>query len=320
MPNIIDVNVDGGHNDPGKDYAFDTETCGDIEVLGGVAPGANIVVYFAPDASYMGFFKALYTAILDKKHKNTVISISWGVKEGLKDDRTKKDENFIKLMNQLLMEAASLGITVCASSGDFGSSDIYKDPKSDTYAHVDFPASSPWVLGCGGTRITAEGNTIKSEVVWNDGKDKGTTGGGVSAYFSCPPYQEKAGISPKSVNQNVGIGRGVPDVAANAVDYLLKVNEKPAKNISGTSAVAPLWAGLIALLNQKLNTRLGFVNPILYQIKEPGALKDITEGNNQIYSWVPGYSAGPGWDSCTGLGTPHGEKLYEVLYKMLQKG
>lgn len=320
MPNIIDVNVAGGHNNPGKNYGFDIETCGDIELAGAVAPGADTVVYFAPDANYFGFFKALYTAIQDKEHKNTIISISWGIKEGLKDERTKKDDNFIKLMNQLLVEAASLGITVCASSGDNGSSDIYKDPKSDMYAHVDFPGSSPWVLGCGGTRIKVEGNAIKSEVVWNDEKDNRASGGGVSAYFSCPPYQKKAGIFPKSVNQNVGVGRGVPDVAGNAVDFLIKTNEKPIENISGTSGVAPLWAGLIALLNQKLNTRLGFINPTLYEIRDSGVFRDITQGNNQVYSWVPGYSAGPGWDACTGLGTPHGKKLYEVLYKMLQKG
>ena len=320
MPNIIDVNVDDGHNNPGAKHYFDVETCGDIEVVGAVAPGADIVVYFAPDPSYLGFFKALLTAIHDKKHKNSVISISWGTKEGTSSERGKKEDSFIKLMNLLLTEAASLGITICASSGNFGSSDVYKDPEKDRCAHVDFPGSSPWTLGCGGTRIEAEDNVIKSEVVWKNEKDKRASGGGVSAYFSCPPYQKKAGITPQSVNEGGEVGRGVPDVSGNAADYLIKTNENPVEKISGTSAVAPLWAGLIARLNQKLNTQLGFINPTLYEIRDSGVFKDITQGNNQVYSWVPGYSAGPGWDACTGLGSPNGEKLYEVLRKILQKG
>jgi kumamolisin len=316
-PKITSVSMGGGHNNPGVNFIADAEVCLDIEVVGAIAPDAHIVVYFAPDSTFSGLYKAIQYAIHDKTHKNTVISLSWGQKEA--------DNNaiYLALINQLMQAAAHLGITICASSGDFGSSDTPPNLKTDGYAHVDFPASSPWVLACGGTRLKACGkkSKIESEVVWNDG-EIAATGGGVSTYFSSPSYQEKAGISPKSVNKDAGTGRGVPDVAGNAsheTGYIIKVNEHPLINMAGTSSVAPLWAALIALLNQKLDKQLGFINPYLYQISESeGAFNDITRGNNQNIKSTPGYSAGSGWDACTGFGSPNGEKLFEAIRKMMK--
>ena len=103
------------------------------------------------------------------------------------------------------------------------------------------------------------------------------------------------------------VGRGVPDVSGDAdpnTGYNILVDGK-AMPIGGTSAVAPLWAGLVTLLNQKLGKPVGFLNPILYA--NPGALNDITQGSNGDYN------AGPGWDPCTGLGSPNGMKLLAVL-------
>jgi kumamolisin len=315
-PKITSVSVEGGHNNPGVNFIADAEVCLDIEVVGAIAPDAHIVVYFAPDSTFSGLYKAIQYAIHDKTHKNTVISLSWGQKE--------EDNNaiYLALINQLMQAAAHLGITICASSGDFGSSDTLP-AFSDGKAHVDFPASSPWVLACGGTRLKACDNKskIESEVAWNDG-EIAATGGGVSTYFPSPSYQEKAGISPKSVNKDAGTGRGVPDaagLASHETGYIIKVNEHPLINMAGTSSAAPLWAALIALLNQKLGTQLGFINPILYQIKESeGAFNDITQGNNQNIKSIPGYSAGPGWDACTGFGSPNGEKLFEAIQKMMK--
>lgn len=212
----------------------------------------------------------------------------------------------MQLMDQAFQAAVALGITVCCASGDNGSGDGVTDGK----AHVDFPASSPYALGCGGTRLESANNQVTSEVVWNDAPDS-STGGGVSDVFGPPTWQANAGIPP-SINDK-HIGRGVPDVAGNAdpqTGYRVHVDGQDAV-FGGTSAVAPLWAGLIALINQKRGKPIGYLNPILYQnyvrLVQANALRDVTSGNNG------GYSAGQGWDACTGLGTPDGAKLLGVL-------
>jgi len=199
-----------------------------------------------------------------------------------------------------------LGVTVCCAAGDNGSGDGVNDGK----AHVDFPASSPYALGCGGTRLEATNNTVTSEVVWNDGPNS-ATGGGISDVFNLPPWQANAGVPPSINDQHVG--RGVPDVAGDAdpqTGYQVRVDGQDAV-FGGTSAVAPLWAGLIALINQERGQPIGYLNPILYQnyaqLAQAKALRDVTSGNNG------GYAAGPGWDACTGLGTPDGTKLLNTL-------
>ncbi len=173
---------------------------------------------------------------------------------------------------------------------------------------VDFPASSPNVLACGGTRLNASLTEISSEVVWNEPGD-GATGGGISDSFPLPSYQDDAGVPP-SANSSKNIGRGVPDVAADAdpaTGYSVRVDGEDAV-IGGTSAVAPLWAGLIACLNQGLPKPAGFLNPTLYALSaSSGVFRDITSGNNGAYS------AGPGWDACSGLGAVDGDKLLAGL-------
>jgi kumamolisin len=171
----------------------------------------------------------------------------------------------------------------------------------DGAAHVDFPASSPHVLGCGGTALQAKGGKITSEVVWNEGG--GATGGGVSTVFPLPAWQSAAGISEA--------GRGVAGDADPATGYLVRVDGQEFP-IGGTSAVAPLWAGLIALINQQLGTSAGFLNPLLYSQPEEGAFRDITEGNNDV-SGLGLYSADPGWDPCTSWGSPDGAQLLVAL-------
>jgi kumamolisin len=171
---------------------------------------------------------------------------------------------------------------------------------NDGQNHVDFPASSPHVLGCGGTTLVANGTTIESETVWNDGSSGGATGGGYSTVFAAPTWQ--TGVEGFS-----GTMRGVPDVAGDAspeTGYNILVDGQQ-EVVGGTSAVAPLWAGLIVLINQMKGTPVGFVNPSLYG--EEADFNDITEGNNGAYS------AGPGWDPCTGLGSPDGEEIAEAL-------
>jgi kumamolisin len=295
-PAVVAVGVDGASNAPAGDPdSADGEVVLDIEVAGALAPGARIVVYFAPNTD-QGFLDAITTAIHDTANAPTIVSISWG---GAESTWTQQS---LTNYDDALADAATLGVTVMVAAGDSGSS----DGVTDGNAHVDFPASSPHVLACGGTSVKASGTTIASETVWNDGTSGGSTGGGISDVFALPVWQNGAGVPP-SVNSGAHVGRGVPDVAGDAdpeTGYAIVVDGQN-EIFGGTSAVAPLWAGLVALLNQHRGSALGFINPALYA--NPKALRDITSGNNGAYT------AGPGWDACTGLGSPNGSALEAAL-------
>ncbi|GMA62557.1 kumamolisin [Alicyclobacillus fastidiosus] len=304
-PTISSVSVDGATNQPtGDANGPDGEVDLDIEVAASVAPGAKIVVYFAPNTD-AGFLNAITTAMHDTTNKPSVLSISWGGAE------STWTEQAMQAMNSAFQDAAALGVTVCCASGDDGSADSVDDGE----VHVDFPASSPYVLACGGTRLTASNGTILSEVVWNDGSTGGASGGGVSAVFPLPSWQSNANVPP-SANPGGHVGRGVPDVAGDAdpdTGYQVLVDGQTLA-IGGTSAVAPLWAGLIAIANHTLGHPVGFLNPILYGLPSAdGAFHDITSGNNDVNGTDGAYQARPGWDACTGLGSPNGTKLVNLL-------
>jgi len=299
-PTVKSVAVDGGSNSPsGNADGPDGEVMLDIEIAGAVAPKAKIVVYFTANTS-QGFLDAITEAVHDTVNKPSVISISWGGPE------SNWTGQAFEQFDQVFQAAASVGVTITVAAGDNGSSDGVDDGQ----AHVDFPASSPNVLACGGTRLNASNTTIFSEVVWND-PNEGATGGGISDQFPVPDYQQDAGIPP-SANSSHDVGRGVPDVAANAdpaTGYAIRVDGEVAV-VGGTSAVAPLWAGLIALLNQAIGKPVGFLNPTVYGFDpQSGVFRDITKGNNGAYS------AGPGWDACSGLGVAVGTKLLQALSK-----
>ena len=300
-PKITAISVGGAHNSPtGNPDGPDGEVMLDIEVAGAVAPAAQIAVYFAQNTD-AGFLQAITTAIHDNVRKPSVVSISWGGPEASWTSQA------MTAFDQAFQAAGALGVTVTVAAGDNGSS----DGVSDGLAHVDFPASSPNVLACGGTRLIGSGQTITSETVWNDGASGGATGGGISAFFIPPPAYQSSINLPPSANPGAKPGRGVPDVAGDAdpvTGYQVRVDGQNTV-IGGTSAVAPLWAGLVALLNQSLGKSVGFLNPWLYTkaASTPGAIHDITSGNNGAYQ------AGPGWDACTGLGSADGAKLQGAL-------
>jgi kumamolisin len=304
-PCITAVSVDGATNQPAPGQnSPDTEVMLDIEVAGAVAPGANMVVYFS-NFTEQGWVDAISTAVHDNIHNPSVISISWGFAEG----NDIWSSQAIQAVNEALQAAAAMGVTVCCAAGDDGS----RDQIDDGLAHCDFPASSAYVLACGGTTLHASGTRIASETVWNDGPNGGATGGGISDTIGLPAWQANANV-PASVNPGGRIGRGVPDVAGNAdpeTGYQTLADGQPGV-VGGTSAVAPLWAGLIARINQKLGTPVGFLNPLLYSQAANG-LTDITTGNNDITGNIGGYAAGPGWDACTGLGTANGTALGNSL-------
>lgn len=296
-PRVTAVSVDGAKNAPtGDSNGPDGEVELDVEVAGATAPGATIAAYFAPNTD-QGFIDAVTTAVHDTNLKPSIISISWG---GPENSWTEQSRN---ALNSAFEDASTMGVTVLAASGDNGSS----DGTSNGTPTVDFPAASPYVIGCGGTRLTIAAGMIGSEQAWNElASNEGATGGGVSETFALPSFQSSAKV-PKAPNGFVG--RGVPDVAGNAdpeTGYNVVVDGQQAV-IGGTSAVAPLWAGLIALMNQSLGTNVGYVNSLLYSAKEEATFHDITAGSNGSYS------TGPGWDACTGLGTPDGTALLAAL-------
>jgi kumamolisin len=296
-PTVTAVSVDGATNSPTGDAdGPDGEVELDIEVSGAVAPSAQIAVYFTPNTD-QGFLDALTTAVHDTTLKPAVVSISWGGPE------SSWTQQALTAFNSACEDASTIGVTILVASGDDGSS----DGVSSGTPTVDFPASSPYVLACGGTKLTLSGTTISSEQAWNElSSGEGATGGGVSEVFALPSYQQSAGV-PKAPNGFVG--RGVPDVAGDAdpeSGYNVLVDGQQTV-IGGTSAVAPMWAGLLARINQSLGKNVGYLNPLLYTKNVEATLHDITAGSNGTYS------AGPGWDACTGLGTPDGAALLAAL-------
>ncbi len=328
-PTVTAVSVDQAQNNFGdpannqNDADADAEVALDIEVSAAVAPGASIAVYFAPPSD-QGWVDAVTTAIHDTTNKPSVISISWGAPEDGWTDQARQ------ALDSAFADAAVLGVTVFVAAGDHGSADTppfvadpatqnqVDNPEYDGLAHADFPAASPHVVACGGTHLEGDGTTISTETVWNDG-DGWATGGGVSNFFDPPAWQASANV-PNSVNPpGTRAGRGVPDVSGNAdnvTGYQIFFNGNSAV-VGGTSAVAPLWAGLMALLNQSLGSAPGFINDFLYSMPA-GGFNDITDGTNAIAALssgaasqvaTAGYQAGPGWDACTGLGSPNGQAL-----------
>jgi kumamolisin len=299
-PSVSAVSVDGAQNSPGQQADAEVEL--DIEVAGAVAPKASQLVYFTPNTD-QGFTDAISDAV-HAWPTPTVISISWGQSEDQWSAQSRT------AMDSAIADAAALGVTVCVAAGDNGSG----DGATDGSVHCNFPASSPHALACGGTRLEGSSQTITAEVVWNDaaygGGGNGATGGGISDVFPLPSWQANAGVPAPAGGSG---GRSVPDVAGNAdpVTGYPIVSDGQQTAVGGTSAVAPLYAGLIARLAQGTGKKFGLLQPLIYAGVQPGAdvpgFNDITQGNNGAYS------AGPGWDPCTGLGSPNGQALLKRL-------
>lgn len=274
VPNVVSVPVAGGKNQSDGPDGADGEVLLDIEVLGAVAPDAEIRVYFAPNSD-SGFLAAINQAVADGCH---VMSISWGQAE------SQWSSSSLQKFDAAFLAARTAGCVVFAAAGDSGS-------KDSTGSNVtDFPASSPNVIGCGGTRLTVNSDGSRSsEVVWDDSDTTSATGGGVSKVFP---------------------GRQVPDVAGNADPYTgyEVVVDGEQYVIGGTSAVAPLYAGLTLLLCEGVDAPVGQRVDVLNTLTtNPGVFFDVTAGDNG------GYRAGVGRDDVTGMGVADGSKLLGVL-------
>ncbi len=284
-PSIAEVSVDGTQNSPNQSVGSqddpDYEVALDIEVAGAsyyaaTGKAATIRVYWSQSID-----TAVQKAAADGCD---VCSISWGADEAVWGGGAVEE------MESVAEAATTAGMVVFGAAGDNDSSDGGPTP-----ANVDAPASCPHVVACGGTKKTAT-----TETVWNDnpGQTNGEgTGGGYSTVFPVQSFQ--IGAPPAPANSQSGAGRMVPDVAADAdpaTGYTVYVHGATTV-VSGTSAVAPLYAGLFASFGKKL----GFVTPRLWQ--NQGAFRDITQGSNGMYD------AGPGPDACSGIGSPIGTKI-----------
>ena len=308
LPSVVSVSVDDAVNDPTTADSDDGEVMLDIEVAGAVAPQSKFVVYFTPNNGDQGFIDAINAAINDAQRKPSVVSISWGGPE------SSADQQGIDQFHQLFVAAASMGVTICVAAGDHGTADedaFHWDDK----IHVDHPSVDDLVLSCGGTQVDSSGQ----DVVWNDGTPFNTsvsggggwtTGGGISTIIPVPDYQTSANL-PVSIDTGKA-GRGVPDIAMSATNYFTRVDRSEGAS-GGTSAVAPLMAALVALLNQAKGKNVGFLNPFLYTNVGKGVVKDVTAGTNAIKNTAKGYDATAGWDACTGLGTPNGQAILDNL-------
>lgn len=276
-PTIIPVSIDGAVNNPSDTSGANYEVVLDIQIAAAIAPQATILVYFAPNSD-SGFYNAIAAAINDTVYRPSIISISWGAAEAY------WYRNVLTSYNNLFATAVSKKINIFAASGDNGSSDGLRG------VNADFPSSSPNVISCGGTTLTATRTLIQNEVVWNRGG--GATGGGYSAIFNKPAYQTKV----------TGTKRGVPDVCANAdpaTGYKIYINGSYAV-VGGTSAVSPLLAGLTALLNQAKGSSINFMNSSYFYPKSSIFCVDIISGSNGAYR------ASKGWDPCSGNGRING--------------
>jgi len=288
-PTVQFVSIDGATNSPTTVDSADIEVMLDLAVTIGVAPGITPIVYMAPNTT-QGFANAINKAVVDGVN---IISISWGASE----DQWYNSE--LAIMNSAFQNAVNAGVSVFAASGDNGASD------GSVGLNVDYPASSPYITGCGGTTLTTSGTNYLNEVVWSNSSNS-ATGGGVSKKFQIPQYQ---------IGFLTGTKRGVPDVAGVADPNTGIIVPVDGSNyiVGGTSAVAPLWAGVTAVLNQRLGRNLGFLNPAIYPLfsghinDSVKPFHDIVSGNNS------GYSARVGWDNCTGCGSPNVQRLYELL-------
>jgi kumamolisin len=286
----------------GQDPDSDGEVMLDIEVAGAMAPGATIVVYFAENTD-QGFYQATSLAVHDSA--TSAVSISWGSPE--KDWSAQSMDAW----NSLGQSATLLNVPIFVAAGDHGCTDEQTtDAGYDGQRHVDFPGTcANGVASCGGTSLQSRGTDITSETVWND-NDGWATGGGVSTYFQNPTWQSglvAEGTAPLLM-------RGVPDISGNAdPDTGINVRANGNDSVSGgTSAVAPQWAALTAVLSQALKKKAGFFIPLLYANSKAATTNDIAIGNNSVFG-VAGFSAKLGWDACTGLGSPNGAKLLALL-------
>jgi kumamolisin len=296
-PEVVEVAMPGAANRP-DDISASQQVAADIQLVGGIAPKAQLRVYFATsDAG--GWKAAINKAATDGVG---ILLINWGAPE------SEWDRAELETVDEALGKAARKGVTIIVAAGDQGVA-----PGAKRRREVVFPASSPWVLAVGGTAMGSSADGIASEVVWNE-PGGGASGGGVSRLLQRPDWQ--AAIEVAGERPGAFAGRAIPDVSAAAWRTFTEIGIAGVETgIGGTTVAAGLWAGLIARVNQGLGRNVGHLNPRLYQAIGPArVLRTITQGDNSRPG-VKGYAAADGWSPAAGWGVPDGAKLLEWLQK-----
>jgi kumamolisin len=291
-PHMTNLDIEGAREISDGPDGSDGEVDLDVCIVAAVAQGINILTIFAPNSD-QGFCDAVLAAV-NHSLNPCAISVSWGSPIDF------WPANIRAVMDNAFQSAQAKGINVFVAAGDNGSDDGVGDGQN----HVDYPSSSPYAISCGGTElfIDSQGQRL-SENVW--GKN-GATGGGASIMYERPNYQI-LNYPVSAPLDKTGNQRMVPDIAANAspdTGYIVDVDGE-GMAIGGTSAVAPLYAALTAVLTSQIGKRIGNLHQILY--RNPEICNDITQGSNGAFK------AGPGFDLCTGLGSIDGTKLLAFL-------
>jgi hypothetical protein len=263
-----------------------------MQVCASVAPAARQVIYVAQSTS-AGFVAAIEAAASDEENNPCVLLLAWGSAE------SSWTAEAMAAVDNAILSATKRGITVCCATGNAGAT----CGMSDGTAHVSFPASSPYALACGCTSLQYRDGIPIGEIAWDRG------GGGFSEVFPAPNWQTET--SPEQWSSSGMIGRGIPDVSAHAgLDHPIRAYlSETWTAVGGSTASSALWAALIALINQGVGERFAFTPELFHRHFGPaGTLNDIVSGRNGKHPG-PSYSASPGWDPCTGWGTPNGAAL-----------
>jgi subtilase family serine protease len=319
---IVNEAIKGG---AGPYAGSDGESALDIEQVIALAPGVHIAVFEAPNE---GGTELEVLEAWVRQGTAKVMSSSWGLCE------PSTEEGFAQAKNTLLEEATTQGQSFFVAAGDEGSTDCYgeetKEEESWKELAVDSPSDTPFATSVGGTRLDL-GSAPNGEYVWNDNPKEGGGGGGVSEIFAMPGYQSGAapsvGVTAASAGAECivagGLCRQVPDVSANAdpgTAYTV-FTEGSWGGTGGTSAAAPLWAAMTALVNADPACEghaVGFANPALYAIAGvdyAANFRDITAAkpggrpNNNVFDANGLYPLRTGYDMATGLGSPNAPAL-----------
>ncbi|MDX1393038.1 MAG: S53 family peptidase [Gemmatimonadota bacterium] len=291
----------------------------DIELVSALGGGATIDVLFAPPGAD-GWRRAIYRALGEPQAPDegaseplpTVISASWGASE------RSLGANQLSLIHRALVAALRRGVAVCCSSGDFGANNSFENPEQ---LNVNFPASSPATLACGGSRIVSPDEATEAAWSGDHGGAHMATGGGMSGYFRRPVWQTGLDRDPLAgtwvaPERGDGFGgRWLPDVAAVAAldaGPEIVVGDTVLSG-GGTSAATPLWACLLLRLAAVCGHPMSDLAPWLYDRGTSCALRDVVSGDGNLENGAPFYRAGPAWDPCTGWGTPDGQALVDAL-------
>ena len=314
VPTLVDISVSGGINYGSGGSASD-ETLLDLICCGGVAPGAILYMYFAPDtfdltSGLTYIYDAVNAAITDVVNNPSVVSVSYGFGQSYWD----AIPGLVSSFEASFQAGVAKGISVLVASGDDGA-----QGRADAAPSTGYPGSSPYCISCGGTTLQLNLNgSIASETVWNQGN--AGTGGGIST-FALPSYQLGLGLTATPYTLSGGAGspvtltkRGMPDLSSNsdpASGYRLSIGGV-IYQYGGTSAAAPLLAGLCGIINANTGSRVGFINSKIYTASS--AFTDVTVGNNCASSLQStGWAATAGWDACTGMGSPIGTALQALF-------